>query len=467
MTSTTTFVDREDYQKQIRLLSEEILTKYNGISSLLTEDLTALDSNTLHLIGKVLRSNSPLGVSFCKLLGNSLLQAESLAGNSANIGLIYCLSLLKNVLASDTLKGMSDVALLSQYETILLKLKEAIENSYQVPNLEDLEQIIEKVCEDRLLAQVVVGAMKVAGLQGKIYFENGRQHNFVVERRTGYNFKTKPYKFFLDSSGVWERQNVRVLLIDGVLEQVSEIDQILNAALTNKQSGMIVCRGFSEEVIATLKANFDRGLIDVMPVRINSDLESINILNDMASVCGCDIVSSLKGDLISCVKWDSLPVINKVRCLLDKTTIEEEKTRNSVNAQIKHLLAKRFDNQNLEDVVNLIDERIKALTSESVIVRLPVMTHLQNQTAKGKFDTSLRTVKAVLNNGLMTFGDLRNNFKPNNTPLDRAVLQSLEETLKHFENVKVSSLSAYLAFNVCGKQTLMIASTNGAIVEED
>ena len=167
------------------------------------------------------------------------------------------------------------------------------------------------------------------------------------------------------------------------------------------------------------------------------------------------------------MKWDNLPVINKIRCYQEKITIEEEKTRPSVNAQIKHLLAKRLDNQNLEDVVVLIDERIKALTAESVIVRLPNFSYLQNQTARTKFDTSLRTIKSVLNNGLMTFEDLRNNFKPNSSDLEKAVFESLKSLHEALGDDKVSSLAVLLALNVCGKQSLMIASTNGAILMEE
>jgi hypothetical protein len=467
MITNTTFVDRDHYHKEIQKLADNVSERYQNISSLLTEDLTSIDSNTLHLIGKLLQPKNSLERSFYKLLGHSLLQAESLAGNSANIGLVFSLNLLKQILGSDTLKAKPDVVLVQEYDEILERLKTAIQASYQVPTLEDLDQTIAKVCEDYLLTKVVQHATRVAGLEGKIYFENGRQHNFVIERRTGYNFKVKPFKFFLDTSGNWERQNVKVLLIDGVIEQVSEIDQILNAALVAKQPAAIICRGFSEEVIATLKANFDRGLLDVLPVRINSDVESINILNDIASVCGTDIVSSLKGDMISCAKWDSLAVVRKIKCLSDKITIEESKTRNKVSSQIKFLLAKRYDSQNIEDVVNLIDERIKALSSESVIVRLPVMSHLENQTTRGKFDTSLRAVKSILNNGLMTFSDLRKNFKPDSSDLEKAVFQGLKETEAYFQDAKMSSLSVLLALSVCGKQTLMIASSNGAVLTED
>jgi len=469
MPDSTTYIDREKFQKDISGALSTLSDKYNKISSLLTEDLISIDANTLHLIGKLLKPTTPLERGFYKLLGRSLLQAESLAGGSAILGLHFSVGLLRSLLITGELRNQPDTALLREYDDILLVLGNIIQETYQVPTIEDLWKQISDTCGDALVAKVVFEAIKVAGLEGKIYIENGRQSNYVIERKTGYNFKTKPFKFFMDaSSNSWERQNVRVLLVDGVLEQVSEIDQLLNGALATKQPGMIVARGFSEEIVATLKANFDRGILDIIPVRINSDLESINILNDIASVCGTDIVSSLKGELVCFVKWENLPSIQKVRCMTNLISIEENKTRNQVTSQVKHLLSKRLDNQNLEDVVALIDERIKSLTSESVIIRLPTITAIENQTVRTKFDTCLRSTKSILNNGLITMPDVVKKFKlgDKGTPLRRAILSSLEALKEDFPD-KVSSLSAFLALNICGKQALMIYSSNGAVVMEE
>jgi len=469
MSETTTFVDREIFHKQITSSVQELSKKYNKISSILTEDLITLNSTTLHTMGKLLTPNSLPEKALFRLLGGSLLQAESLAGGSAILGLRFSLGLLGSLLRHEDLLRIPDYVLIKQYDDLLLGLREDIQKSYETPTEDDIQKHIKDICEDDLLTKVVFETIKLAGLEGKVYIESGRQNNFVIERKTGYNFKVRPFKFFLDSSSAsWERQEVRILLVDGVIEQVSEIDQLLNTALITKQPGVIIARGFSEEVIATLKVNFDKGLLDVLPVRINSDLESINILNDLASVCGCDVISSLKGEMICMAKWENLPIIQRIRCLPGMISIEHSKTKNQVTAQIRHLLSRRLDNSNIEDVTTLIDERIKCLTSEAVIVRLPNITDLENQTIRAKFDTSLRSVKSILNNGTLRLSTLieHQKLRQNNTPLGRIVLLSLMGLSQHFQE-KVSSLSVYLALYICGKQTLIIYSSNGAILPED
>lgn len=227
MTDRTTFIDREDFQKKVGRITSDFSDRYGKISALLTEDLTSIDTNTLHLIGKLLKPEDKLERVFYKLLGRSLLQSESLAGGSAVLGLQFALSLFRTLFQSDEFRTIPDTELLKEFDSLLTLLREDIQAAYQVPTVQDLESHIGTICDNPLLSKVVFESVKLAGLQGKIYIENGRQSNYVVERKTGYNFKTKPFKFFLDaSSNCWERQEVRVLLIDGVVEQVSEIDQI-------------------------------------------------------------------------------------------------------------------------------------------------------------------------------------------------------------------------------------------------
>lgn len=398
-----------------------------------------------------------------------MLQAESLAGGSASMGLAFTLGFLRALVANrEHFVNTSDTELLRAYETSLASIKNNLQECYQSPKEEDLEKTYKQICDNELLEKVVLNAVKLAGLEGKLYLENGRQSSFVLERKTGYNFKTQPFKFFLSPiTQYWEQQNVRVFLVDGVIEKVSEIDQLLNGAFQTKQPGLIVARGFSEEVVATLKANFDRKTINIIPVRINSDLESINILNDIASVCGTDVLSSLKGEMVCFAKWEELPVIKKIRCYQNLLCIEEDKTKNKVGAQIKHLLNKRLDNQNLEDVVTLIDERIKSLTADSVTLRLPDITEMENQTIRAKVDTCLRSTKAILNNGLVNTSELLTKASSRkNTVLDRCIYAGLESLQAKFPG-QVPMLSLFLALGVCGKQSLMIFSSKGAIVMEE
>ena len=79
---------------------------------------------------------------------------------------------------------------------------------------------------------------------------------------------------------------IKVLLVDGLIEKVSELDKLLNKSFETKNTLMIVAQGFSEEVVATVWNNNNRGIFDVMLARLPQSLESLNVLNDISAVSG-------------------------------------------------------------------------------------------------------------------------------------------------------------------------------------
>ena len=69
-------------------------------------------------------------------------------------------------------------------------------------------------------------------------------------------------------------------------------------------------------------------------------------------MCGCDVVSSLKGQVISAIKYEDLATVDSIVCTHNSTVISNQKTFNAVNSHIKRLIEKR-DKQNVDDVNNI------------------------------------------------------------------------------------------------------------------
>lgn len=464
----TTYVEPDKFRNDVNRIVFALFQQYEKVSSAFTDELYPIRKDTLHFVGKILKPKNSTERAICRVLARSILQAESLAGGSAPLAFVYALNLIYNVIRSEAWRN-TDVELGKAYDKLMDAVKDDIQTAYSLPTEDDLKALAQNICENDILSTVVMETLKLASIEGKIYVEDSKQANYVIERKTGYSFKTKPFKFFLNgSTNAWERQNVRVLLVDGIVEKVSEIDPILRGAFEQNQPALLVARGFSEEVVATLKANYDRGTLDILPVRINSDLESINILNDIASVAGSDIVSTLKGEMLCFKKWDELPIVERVRAMPDQITIEEDRTKPQVVAQVQHLLNKRLDTH-VEDVVNLIDERIKCLTSDAVVVRLPNMTDVENQATRVKIDVFLRAAKAILNHNMVKLSDVIDRMKGRKYAagsLEDCVLRAIETTKESINNQKVSCLSAYLSFHVAGKQALMLVTSNGAVLSD-
>lgn len=469
MTFHTTYADPEDFRSEINRIVFELFRQYEQVSTALTNDLYPIRKDTLHFIGKTLKANTPAERVVHRLIGRSVVQTETLSGGSAPVAFLYMITLIRNLLRSGAWSS-NEINIHNAYDKLLAVAKEDIQTSYTLPTEEDLQALCESICEDKTLSTVVMETLKLAGIEGRIYIEDSKQPTWSIERKTGYSFKVSPFKFFLSpTTSLWDRQNVKMLLVDGVIDKVSEIDQLLREGFEKKQPGVILARGFSEEVIATLKANFDRGLLDIIAVRIGSDLESINIINDIAAVVGTDIVSTLKGEMLCFKKWEDLGTVQRIRCLPEQMTIEEESSRAQVGAQVQHLLAKRHDSH-IEDVVDLLDSRIKSLTGDAVCLRLPNMTDVENQASRVKIDVALRSAKAILNHNMVRLSDVIDRMKTrqyDSGSLEDCVVRALESTKEELGNQKVSCLSAYLAMHVAGKQALMMITSAGAILSSE
>ncbi len=455
----TTFVSREDFCKNIKEFNREIKEILKDNSNILTEDLYSLPITSYHFVAKLLGHvpENPEHKVLHSLLANTAKQGEILSAGSGYISLLFATILLDYYSKQqDLLATSNETELLQQYEKTFNLFREELKLLTTPPTPQDIKNSIKDICVNSVLEEVVWEAVSLAGLEGTISVEDSKQPSWLVELREGYNFPAKPYKFFL-GNGTWEANNVKMLLIDGFIESIAEIDQVLmkNIETGDRQPIVIVAQGFSEEVVATLKVNQDKKRLNVLPVRLEQSLENLNVLNDIAVVCGSEIITSLKGDLISMTKYEDLATVNKVRCNFKELTIEHHKTRAAVSAQIRGLLEKRKDNIYVLDVADLIDKRIKSLLKSSVVIRLPNMSSLQRDENKTKIDVSLRTCKTVLNYGMVDIDKLSR----------KVSVPTVLELLKKLGNIRtVPTMSLYTGLYLVGKSILSLMCGSGVVV---
>jgi hypothetical protein len=241
---------------------------------------------------------------------------------------------------------------------------------------------------------------------------------------------------------------------------VSELDKILNGAMQTKIPTLLVAHGFSEEVVATIKANVDYGKFNIMPVRLTSDLESLNVLNDIAVVCGADVVSTLKGQMVVFTEFDSLPIVERIRLTSQELTIENAKTRRAVSNHLRMLLEKRQNQSEISDISDLIDRRIQGLISAAVTLRLPNMPASKRDNAKVKIDVALRSAKTLLNLGKANLQDVKGSPAPHGS-LQGAFWKALKEVQREINTMP--TLSAYTGIYFAGKTILSMMTTGGLV----
>lgn len=242
-----------------------------------------------------------------------------------------------------------------------------------------------------------VAAVDLAGFGGKVIVERTGSTVVSVELVRGYTFDVRQ-AMPLDVT----LARPRVVCIDGFIESVSEVHHLLETAATLREPVALFVRGASDDVVHTLRVNYDRKTMVVVPIIVDFDLQGMNSLVDVAVVAGTDVVSSLKGELISCVDLGRAPTVDRIILFRNKATLTSSSTYHAVAAHVGRLRHRRAD-EPTDDVCRLLDDRIRSLTPNHVVVRLP--DDRDFVVASQAIDRALRTMRSVVDHGVTDDGE--------------------------------------------------------------
>ena len=262
--------------------------------------------------------------------------------------------------------------------------------------------LMRSILKDNLASSILVDAIELIGFSGQIFVNDKNHKSTYLELRKGYNFPLSYVPEFGSAlrSDAWSAKGVSTIVIDGIIETVGEMHHILDWCCTTKQPTVIFARGYSEEVIATITVNNARSTLKLAPVRVPFDLSGINALNDIAVVCGTDVVSSLKGELISSIDLDSLSSVDSISINNRSLRIENRKTHNAVKYHTRELTNQRTQFE-LQDAINLIDARLLCLSSSSVHINLGPELASRRGSIADKVESGLRLLKDICSFGVL------------------------------------------------------------------
>lgn len=462
----TTFKNKPELLKEIKEAVDNLKEKLWRVNSAFTETGGILKKDSYHYITRILKSHTRTERTLYGFIHQTAYKAEMMSAGAGFLSVAFSVSLLDQLIREqDSWLSSSQTELVEPYQYGGRVILKEICSLSKRPTREDISKTIHQICQDNSsLAQALDEAIDLAGVEGNIRIEQGKQPCYVVELKHGYSFALDPYKMFLGASGGnWLEDNVKVLLMDGMVEKVSEIEHLLNGSINSKQPMMIIAQGFSEEVVATLKLNTDKGSFNIIPMRLQPDLAGLNLLNDLSAVVGSDVLSALKGEQITFKSYDSIPTVERVHVNQDNTIIQNSSTRGSVALQIKMLVDKKNQPNVVEDVGTLLDKRITSLLSHAVVFGLPGMTQVQEQDVRVKIDVCLRTVRSILRHGTVDFREVVARSSKGSLllePLD-STLQLLPE-----ENVVMPTMTV-CAGTWFACQTVMMVMSAAGVVEID
>jgi hypothetical protein len=276
-------------------------------------------------------------------------------------------------------------------EGVTKRLSVSTGTQAKAPVSSDIPWLLDRYLSDRVTREMIEEAIDLAGFNGNIIVEHATGCLPSVESVRGYTFELSP---LIPLTAYVEEP--RIFCIDGFVEDVAELHHLLEDAAEAKEPALVFIRGMSDEVLHTLKVNYDRGSLKVIPIKVPFDFEGINTLADLCSVTGADLVTSAKGDLISSIDFRAAPHVERASIFANRLVIHETSTSRAVASQANKLREKRAEAEH-DSLMRLFDKRLRSLTPNHVNIRLPD-DRLYVQRAQA-IDYTLRAVHSLLSHG--------------------------------------------------------------------
>ena len=284
---------------------------------------------------------------------------------------IYKKFLIKTFIDSENLiKGSGNIALLSfiicsQKDLDLKEEKNTLRNdsfNSRRADMSDLLDFIEETPLEKNLKKFAFELVKESGFSSTCDISSTNLYNDYSKIEDTCQFLIRADSRFCSmvNKKSFEKSNCKIIVVDGIVEEVSEIHHLLTYFSDNKEYCFFVCRGFSDNVINTLATNFVRGTLRVIPGTLNHNVDSINTLKDVSVISGFNMISTLKGDSISSIDLKELRAVDYICCNNKFLKISNESTRKKVML-LSNNIRRQIHKERIQDKIDLLEKRMLSL----------------------------------------------------------------------------------------------------------
>ena len=319
---------------------------------------------------------------------------------------------LNGVLAKEALKlkddGYSWIEIRDTLNALRDKLIKQLEKSKKlVEGKKGLKEIANiSANNDSEIAENVVKAIDIAGLDGMVFLEPNNKQTTELKEDVGFMVHGGILYQELTNQGnnTVSYNDVPVLLTDKKLYYPEEAETILREAIKAKYKAVVVvARDFMGDAVNTFIANHTKGVINVMLVKIDVDEKNNDKLQDLATYLGGKIVSEKTGSLVNKITANDFVVINRAFSGPAKTLftpkVSATKELKERISMLKDELAKDKDNE-------MLKQRIASLTTGIVTIKVGGFTPIEVNEKLYRYEDAVNATRSAIRDGYLVGGGL-------------------------------------------------------------
>jgi hypothetical protein len=228
----------------------------------------------------------------------------------------------------------------------------------------------------------------------------------------------------------WSKNQVNIILVDGVIEKSIHVEHILQKSNTDKEPYIIICREATEEVKNVCSTNFLRQTTDVVLCTVPYSEKTAHIFEDLKVVTACEVISPEMGDIITVNIYKKASKVRKVNISRGALLIEND--RNERIKRHRESLIEKMNQINDDEVTDLIRKRHKSMSGRKILIKVGNDLILKQRNIIEQFDKILREIRDGVASGILM-----------NT--DAMTFLSKDDICRPIHSIKVA-IDAYLSF---------------------
>ena len=452
---------RSAYRKSIKEIDQKVKSLADQRSVFMNSDRKVYYLDFLSESLQCVPFNDDISKVVSQCLINNAIKASSRSPFFGDFALLYSVDLIKD----DSKRSLSR----TDFENFNESLVRIVERHTSPTTKKDFIRFLKNATIDPLTSEVIYQSFESSGLSGKIFFEDKRIKKSTIEIKNAYSFDVETFNEFFFEENTWSHELVNVIVIDGIVENVSEINNLLEMSSKNIDPTILVARGFGDDVLQTLYVNMQRKTLNVMPVKLTGDERGINDYVDISVVSKTDPVSYLKGDLISKIDYNDVSSVEKVEVRPGKITIVNNVAKRSVWLHLEnikrnsHEKRENLDAAGAEILDRSVSRRVRALGGLSIHVS-PSTSYSNRDLRflKIEIDASFRSIPLARDFGMVDVQSLiRDLEKIQEFSL---VSNSIKRSFNKFRKLPAGSLINCL--KSCHSSVMLLNETSGALLNE-
>ena len=279
---------------------------------------------------------------------------------------------------------------------------------YQSRQLEGNKQQLFQVASisangDEEIAEVVAAAIDKVGGSGLITAIKSRNPKTEMEILEGMQFdKGFIHPYFVNTKKeMAELENPYILLYDGKISKMADIEPTLEMIVKNKASLLIIAEDVEGEALFTLTANVIKGNLKCIACR--APFGGVDALEDIAAITGATVVSEKKGHTLKTAKAEFLGKADSVRAQIDNTVIVGGKGKRSLiearKANIELQLEETTENDKFR-----FQARLNRMSEKVAVIYVGGQSDPEVSEKADRVDDAIKAVRAAMVEGVVPGG---------------------------------------------------------------